>query len=75
MFDQLSKALMEKKAMTKKEPLSHKGGQVEPGCYDDLGETAQVKQMPLTPEQREQGYTKGDIQPTFGKIPMNDREG
>jgi hypothetical protein len=58
MFEQFKKAIERKKTMTeKKQPLSHKGGEVEPGQYPDLGETAKVKQMPLTPEQREDGYT------------------
>ena len=38
----------------KKQPLSHKGGEVEPGQYPDLGETAKVKQMPF-----DAGTTRG----------------
>lgn len=55
MFEQFKKAIERKKTMTeKKQPLSHKGGEVEPGQYPDLGETAKVKQMPF-----DAGTTRG----------------
>jgi hypothetical protein len=65
MFDQLKQALERKKAMTeKKQPLSHKGGEVEPGQYPDLGETADYRDLnKLSPEQREKGYTTGKAVP------------
>jgi hypothetical protein len=82
MFDQLAKALKEKKVMPygkdypekkqKKEPLSHIGGEVEPGTNElEIDEVDLTKRYPKW----EEGYERGEVQPSFPKVPMNDREG
>jgi hypothetical protein len=52
----------------KQRPFSNRGGE---HSYDpdekDLGKNADVRQMPLTPEQREKGYTPG-LEVPFPKI-------
>jgi hypothetical protein len=65
MFEQFKKAIERKKAMSDNaRDYSHRGGEFsyEPDGKD-LGETAKVKQMPLTPEQREKGYTTSKAVP------------
>ena len=60
--------------MSDKTEKSHKGGQVEPGQYPDLGETADYRDLnKLSPEQREKGYTTGKAVPDT-KIETNDRD-
>jgi hypothetical protein len=69
MFDQLAKALKEKKAMSeKKQPLSHIGGQVEPGTNElNIDEVDLRKRYPKW----EDGYERAEIQPSFPKTPSD----
>jgi hypothetical protein len=52
----------------KQRPFSNRGGEFsyEPK-EPDLGDIAEVRQMPLTPEQRDKGYTPG-LEVPFPKI-------
>jgi hypothetical protein len=79
MFDQLAKALEEKAAMTtdKNRDYSHRGGEFsyEPGKEPDLGDCADAVDLTKRYPNWKEGYERGEVQPSFPKTPMNDREG
>jgi hypothetical protein len=61
----------------KKRDYSNRGGEhnYDPGCEDDLGETAKVRDLnrEMPSEMREKGYTTG-LEVPFGKVKPNDRD-